>query len=75
MITCKYSCKVCGIVNREVQVPARTTEDVVVWMQKVVALAIFIDHRQKSPKCNSETISDLMIPMPPGAEFVGQQIE
>lgn len=75
MITCYYTCKACGTVKRPVQVPARTTEDVVSWLRKVVAFAIGNDHRTHSPKCQATKMSDLMIPLPPESEFIGQQIE
>lgn len=75
MITCKYSCPECGLVDREVQVPARTTEDVVVWVQQKVGRAILIDHCKVSPRCRAQVIKNLMIPTPPEAEFLGQQIE
>jgi hypothetical protein len=77
MITCKYSCPECGIVDQEVQVPARQSAqvDVVQWMEKVVFPTIGEDHKNRSPKCNPKELKNLMVPTPPEAEFIGQQIE
>ena len=77
MITVKYSCNLCGIKNREVQIPARehADVDVVKWMKEVVGKILSDDHALRSPNCHPTSLSDVMIPMPPEAEFIGQQIE
>lgn len=75
MITVKYSCAGCGIQRREVQVPARTTEDVVAWIKQTVAHCLSDDHGAQSPQCRNRTMSEVMIPIPKEAEFIGQQIE
>lgn len=77
MITVLYSCAGCGIKERALQVPARvgfTADDVVPWMQ-TVAQCVSDDHRTVSPKCKATSMTELKIPMPSEAEFIGQQIE
>jgi hypothetical protein len=59
----KYSCTLCGVHRVEVDVPARTNEDVVFWMQEVLGLAVSNDHRARSPLCESRTMSEVMIPL------------
>lgn len=75
MITIKYTCEQCGIARRDVQVPARTTEDVVAWVREIVARCVADDHARTSPGCTSRKMSELLIPLPPESEFIGQQIE
>ena len=75
MLTILYSCKSCGIVDRPVQVPARETEDVKLWVELVVTFAIWNDHNAASPGCDMHTMSDVKIPIPEGSEFIGQQVE
>ena len=75
MLTILYSCKSCGIKDRAVQVPARETEDVKVWVELVVGFAIWNDHNECSPGCVITKVSEVKIPIPEGTEFVGQQIE
>ncbi len=75
MITLLYSCQACGLVDRPIQVPARTTEDVCDWVGTICAQAIGDDHHTVSPACQSRTMTNLKIPVPSGTEFIGQQIE
>lgn len=78
VITVYFSCKKCGLVKHPVQVPAREDPDpesVVYWMKEIVGGCISHEHDRVSPHCKIETISDVMIPMPPEAEFIGQQVE
>lgn len=71
LIELKYSCS-CGIDRVTVRVDERRPdEDVKVWMDRAVA-AVTEDHRQRSPACQAETIDELMIPIPPGVERVGE---
>ena len=72
-ITCKYSCHGCGLDKVECEVPARTTEDVVVWVTTICGQAIANDHLRRSPFC-SATCCDLMIPIS-GASKVGGVVE
>lgn len=76
MITIRYSCPKCGFIDRPVQVPARATadQDVRVWMHTVAA-CLSGDHETTSPGCAVHALSNIKIPNPPEAEFVGQQIE
>lgn len=72
MITVKYSCPLCGIVKRPVEVPARNgpEEDMVEWM-KVVGEYLSGDHALKSPDCQVGSLCDVMIPV--GANYVGEE--
>lgn len=76
MITCKFSCPSCGLVDHPVQVPARPTRehDVVVWVRDVVGYAIGIEHQRVSPRCKATRCERLMIPIA-GSDFIGQQVE
>lgn len=69
-ITLKYSCYQCGLTAVEVDVPARGEEDVVSWMDKVVAYEIKSDHNRRSPSCMATSVRDLMIPIT-GADKIG----
>lgn len=73
MVTVMFDCKKCGLKQQKVQVPARETEDVVKWVEKVRQLC-GDEHLRLSPTCNSEKV-DLYLPVPPEAEFIGQQNE
>lgn len=61
-ITCKYSCAGCGLQRVAIDVPARVTEPVKVWMDATVN-RIAADHRRRSPHCRSQELKELMIPM------------
>ena len=73
MITVKFTCKACGMEKVEVQVPARSTEDVRAWVESIAQMC-GDEHCRRNPKCHSDRV-DLMIPLPKESEFVGQQIE
>ena len=73
MITIMFSCAGCGLVKHKLQVPARETEDIFEWMEKVKRW-LGDEHERVSPQCQSPCC-DLMIPMPDDAEFIGQQTE
>lgn len=66
----RYTCLPCGIRDREVKVPARTTEDVVHWVEKVAAVAIGADHMATSPHCRATHMTNIKIPMD-GTDRVG----
>ena len=68
-ITCMYTCKSCGLTKVEVTVPARTTEDVVVWVQETANL-LGRNHSTRNPHCRERKI-DLYIPIPAGTDRVG----
>ncbi len=63
VIQCKYSCAGCGIHRRVVSVAARTTENVVEWMENVCIVALGSDHAIQSPTCTSATLSEVMVPI------------
>lgn len=72
-ITCKYTCRSCGLQRVEVQVPARGDQDNPVhYLEQVVAMHISADHRRRSPRCASRKMDELMIPMPEGSERIGE---
>lgn len=72
-IRVKYSCHLCGLRNIEVDVPARRTEDVLEWMDGTVRL-LGRDHARRSPRCHPTQLKDVMIPMPPGTDRIGDPI-
>ncbi len=67
--TCKYTCKLCGIQRVAIELPARSTESVTVWMDATVR-RIAADHRRRSPHCQAKELSELLIPMT-GTDKVG----
>lgn len=69
-IECLYSCSACSLLNVPVKVPARTTEDVVLWVGQILGAAIGADHSRRSPHCTSKKMDNVKIPMA-GAEKVG----
>ncbi len=68
-ITVKYSCSQCGINRQPVEVPARTSEDVV-WTEQVMAPALSRDHDERSPGCVITKLSEVLVPMT-GASKIG----
>jgi len=67
----KYSCALCGIVKKEVQVKVRgPNEDVVSWVKDTVGHALGYDHMKASPSCQTTKLSEVMIPIT-GAPRVG----
>ena len=77
MITIKYTCDKCGIKSREIQVPARETEDqcVVHYVREIIGRCVSDDHHAVSQHCKAKTITQVAIPAPKEAQFIGQQIE
>jgi hypothetical protein len=64
MITVKFSCDQCGLVDVACEVPAREDPDlldVVQWFQTVVLVAISDLHRALSPTCQSGTLANVII--------------
>lgn len=58
----QYSC-VCGIKDREVEVPDRDlSQDVKLWVGTIVAAAVTSDHRMMRSWCRADTIKSLKIP-------------
>jgi hypothetical protein len=58
-----YSCHSCGIIDREIEVPARGPEDVLQWLEKVCAVVISADHLRTSPDCRAREMQNLKIPI------------
>ena len=77
MITIKYTCDKCGIKSREIQVPARETEDQNLshYLYYIIGRCVSDDHFAVSPHCKAKTITQIAIPAPKEAQFIGQQIE
>lgn len=74
MIEILYSCDKCGAKDRKVPVRHRhPAEDVVAWMQGVVVPALGRDHDAKSPGCRITRLTNVKIPLPPGAEGIGDK--
>ncbi len=65
-----YSCNGCGIVDIKVTVKARTNEDVVQWVEQVMAWAINDDHSQRSPFCTERAMANVKIPVT-GTDKIG----
>jgi hypothetical protein len=76
LLTVKYSCAPCRIKRREVKVRYREKgENVVYYVEKVVAAAVTEDHKQQSPWCKVKTITEVMIPMDASGQIVGGRTE
>ena len=69
-IKIKYSCCLCGILRQEVEVIARTDENVVEWLQGIATPAMMSDHALRSPECHPTKFSEVMIPIT-GVDKVG----
>ena len=69
-ISVLYSCHQCGLKKIAVAVPARTDEDVVVWVETIMGRRLAGDHAQRSPHCHPDTLDEVMIPMT-GTDRVG----
>lgn len=62
-VTVLYSCDACGLFKRPVAVPARAAEDIIVWMEQVMAQAVSDDHRRVAPCCQARSMSEFWIPL------------
>lgn len=61
-VTVLYSCELCGIELRAVQVSERrSNEDAVDYLEKAAGV-VFADHKLKSPHCSMPAITQLRIP-------------
>lgn len=72
----KYSCKLCGIKRREVQVKPRDprNQSVTSWMESIM-FPLQFDHEMQSPSCPAKELSELMIPFAEDANFVGEEAD
>lgn len=68
-ITVLYSCHTCRLKDIPVAVPARETEDVLVWMDATGRL-LGSDHHRRSPLCKTKVLNDVKIPIT-GTDRVG----
>lgn len=69
MVTVLYSCRVCGALDRPVEVKAREPDqDLMLWMT-AVQIALGADHATRA--CHSP-VCDLKIPLPKDADYLGQ---
>lgn len=60
---CTYCCPACGLDTIPVEVPARTIDqDVVHWVEKVLAVALSRDHARRSPQCHPQKLGTVKIP-------------
>ena len=57
-----YSCPECDLKDVEVTVPARTTEDIIDWMNQT-NLLLAKDHGRRSPRCFPRVLKNVKIPM------------
>ncbi len=64
-----YTCRLCGLDNVGVDVPARGDENVLVWMDST-ARQLSEDHAKRSPNCYPKTLDEIKIPIT-GANKVG----
>ena len=68
-ITVSYSCHLCGLDRVPVEVTARTEENLKQWMDDLIHL-LATDHHNKSPFCDPDCLSNIMIPIT-GTDRVG----
>jgi hypothetical protein len=71
MITILYSCFPCGLLRVPLEVSERGQENVVEYLEKVVAPVVSADHLMRSPFCSSRTMDELLIPLTPGSAKIG----
>lgn len=68
-----YTCRQCGIDEREIRVRERTAdENIIAWMN-AVQTAVGEDHLRMSPACRSQTC-DLKIPLANKNAEIGQAV-
>jgi len=73
-ISVKYSCHQCGVSKRIVEIPARTTQDVVQWLNEVMAPMLSRDHDSVSPGCIISKLDEVFIPIS-GTSKIGGAVE
>lgn len=73
-ITIRYSCFACEVRKKPLEVPARANESADQWMTQTIQL-IAADHWREHPGCQQDSLSELMIPAPPGATKLGGPVE
>lgn len=70
LLSCRYSCPLCGLLDVAFDAPARGDEDVLVWMKQTFEPALFGDHQKRSPGCSPASLKDVKIPIS-GADRIG----
>lgn len=69
-----YSCRLCGVLRAEVEVPERgEQEGVVEWVGETLARRIGNDHERRSPDCGATAIDEVWIPA--NAEGIGRPVK
>ena len=69
-ITVQFSCALCGVRRRRLDVPARTADqDVVAWMDATVR-RVWREHARLSPLCRPAELTELLVPVT-GADRIG----
>lgn len=63
LVTVKYSCEKCGIVKRDVIVAERQPEEEIKEYIEYVAACCGEDHGRRSPNCQVDSLSGVMIPI------------
>lgn len=62
-LTCYYSCKLCGVTKKSIEIPERLLDqDIVDWIENIVAKTIAKEHRMLFLFCRNTKIDELMIP-------------
>ena len=76
-IKCLFSCNKCGLKDISVQVPVRNpNQDIVDWMNKVVAVKLSDAHFQRSPHCRITSLSEVKIPINKKEDsYIGESIK
>jgi hypothetical protein len=74
-IECLYSCKLCGLLEVSVRVPAREeNQDIRAWMEQVLIVGIANNHSLRSPGCLAKVITEICIPIT-GVKYLGGPAE
>ena len=67
-----YSCKQCGAERECVPVRFRyDSEDGIFYVKEVIGFAVGRAHSTAHPQCTAQSISDLRIPAPNDAKYLG----
>lgn len=66
-----YKCK-CMKEEATVNVPfRRADEDIGKWVQGTMGMAIYLDHRTRSPNCRMTAMEYAKLPVPDNAPYLG----
>lgn len=64
LVSCRYSCRGCGLERVSVEVPMRTLRQPAhVWMTGTLSPALTRDHARRSPLCLSREVSEVVVPV------------